>query len=134
MTQFKRKILFLLFTVSLLPLCANADESKYRLSLEKLRLYKRNYKGINPETLPGYGQMLPIVKKAVFAEPANQNLLKEEFSAPVELLEEDGKSRNASVRFGIPVARGVSRNLNFLRVIDPQGKEIPAQFAAPSFV
>ena len=77
--------------------------------------------------------MLPIVKKAVFAEPANQDLPKEEFSVPVELLEEDGKSRNAFVRFGMPIARGASRNLNFLRVVDPQGKEIPAQFAATGF-
>jgi hypothetical protein len=52
-----------------------------------------------------------------------------EFSVPVELLEEAGVARNAAVRFGFPLPKGHFFEPGFLKVLDPSGKEVPAQFS-----
>ena len=51
----------------------------------------------------------------------------------VELLEESGTARNAAVRFGFPLPRGGVFSPEHLRVTDPSGKEVPAQFSVTGF-
>lgn len=51
-----------------------------------------------------------------------------DFDVPVELLEEAGVARDAAVRFGFPLPKGVFFQSGQLRVLDPSGKEVPAQF------
>lgn len=52
----------------------------------------------------------------------------------VGLLEEAGVARSqAAVRFGLPLAQGSLFDLDQLRLLSPNGEEVPAQFTATSF-
>ena len=54
-------------------------------------------------------------------------------SVSLELLEEAGIARDAAVRFGFPLPRGGIFSPENLRVVDPAGKEVPAQFSVTGF-
>ena len=54
-------------------------------------------------------------------------------SVAVELLEEAGVDRRAAIRFGFPLPQGGIFSPDRLRVVDPAGREVPAQFSITGF-
>jgi hypothetical protein len=68
--------------------------------------------------------------QAVFRQPQGPAATLPAVSVPVEIVEEDGISRIAEVRFGFPLPEKAFHEVGSLRVLSPGGQEIPAQFAA----
>jgi len=78
-----------------------------------------------------FGRELPIPVFKTSAQKAAPDTGGTE-SIAVELLEEAGVARNAAVRFGFPLAAGALFSPDRLRVLDPNGKEVPAQVSITS--
>ena len=93
------------------------------------------HKGLTPETHPedAWWYVVPKTEAAPVKFWDLPGKDKGNLDVPFELLEEDGIARNAHIRMGIPLAEGQFRQLGSLTVVDPQGKKIPAQFAASAF-
>jgi len=93
-------------------------------------------KGVSMKIING-GSKLPeffTAPEAKFTDPVSDKFsYPAKRRIPVELLEESGVGRLARIRFGLPFARGEFFDLRNVRVIDKEGREIPAQFSAQAF-
>lgn len=112
----------------------NYPREYYRYYDAKVKLLPLKNKGITPEQItlerdPGVMHF----SEADFAVPAAGKNRTDALQVPLELLEESGISRIARVRCGIPLPEAQFYDLNSLRITDPAGKIVPAQFAALGF-
>ena len=126
-----KKLLFALLTISISLIYAAPTE--FRHAENKLRYHKLSYKGLRFDQIRNHTLVKPKFDKPQF-KTLNVNIAPGKmFSARVELLNESNVSRNAPVRFGLPVAKGVLKSTAFMQVISPEGKAVPAQFSAVGF-
>ena len=106
-----------------------------RFSSPQVKYLGLAHKGLSPESCPA--DALWYVKPRTAVSPTGFVSLpgkaEGRLDAPVELLEEDGISRNAPVRFGLPLAEGAFHHLGGLTVTGPDGRSVPAQFSAIAF-
>lgn len=119
------------------PMIASGDKPKeyYRYYGDTVKLLPLKDKGLSgehvarhlrdPERKPARELPEPKFMTAT-ADASNKPI---EFKVPVELLEEAGVARDAAMRFGFPLPKGYFYQPGQLRVLDPSGKEVPAQFA-----
>lgn len=117
---------------------AKPDHPKayYRYYDSKVKLLPLKDKGISPAEVavtPGARRPDPA-PLPVFAVPDGRTAPAVDFErVSVELLEEGGVARTAPIRFGLPVPEKTLYHLDNLRVRSPEGKPVPAQFAATGF-
>lgn len=114
----------------------NMPKEYYRYFGDQVKLLPLKDKGLsgehvarhprNPERKPAREVPRPRFMQATLPGVPNKPV---EFQVPVELLEEAGVARDAAVRFGFPLPKGHFFEPGQLRVVDPAGKEVPAQFS-----
>lgn len=109
--------------------------SYYRLYNDRMKYLPLKDKGILPEMIEHQPAPVPgEIPESCFSVPESGSLPAVDLvKIPLELLEENGVARTAAVRYGIPIAQGHLFELGHIRVVDPAGKNVPAQFAATGF-
>jgi len=121
-------------SVPVKPGVTNYPREYYRYYDAKVKLLPLKDKGIRPDQItlerdPGVMHF----PEARFALPAAGKNRTAALQVPLELLEESGISRVARVRCGIPLPEAQFYDLNSLRIADPAGNLVPAQFSALGF-
>ncbi|MGE4565806.1 MAG: hypothetical protein AB7F32_13110, partial [Victivallaceae bacterium] len=115
------------------------DPTYYRLYQDDVKLLPLADKGIEGKIIKNREPELKVLRpQPVTQFPAGNltktNKLAADLKIPLELLESAGVSRDAVIRCGIPFAAGTLFNVPAtLTVIAPDGKAVPAQFAAIGF-
>ena len=110
----------------------------YRYHDDKVKLEKLGDKGLRydqvaPAKPIRFGRPTPAVPFAASRKPGKLGTIKQR-RIPVHLLEEAGVARRrAPVTFGFPLPKGGLYDLSNMRVVDGDGKEVPAQFTATVF-
>ena len=115
---------------------AGHPKSYYRYYDAQVKLLPLKDKGISPGDIKfqAPGRKIPPLPESEFAIPSDPRIPAiDSVKVPVELLEEDGVARTAAVRFGFPVPEKTVYNLNNLRVLAPDGKEVSAQFSVTAW-
>lgn len=79
-----------------------------------------------------FGRTLPEPQFVATPPPAANGSIKKR-TVPVELVEEYGVDRTASVRFGFPLPAGGLFDIERMQVRNPQGRPVPHQAAATAF-
>ncbi len=80
-----------------------------------------------------FGRPRPAVPFSASREPGRKGSISRQ-SLPVQLLEEAGCARASTpVTFGLPLPKGGLFALEHIRLLSPDGKEVPAQFTATAF-
>lgn len=113
------------------------DERDFQRSLgvayEPLSDKGLTYDDVAPEEPMEFGRPTPqppLQSEARADQPAAVELER----VPVQLLEESGQDRGeAWVRFGFPLPKGVLFDSTQVRLVDGEGREIPAQFMVTGF-
>lgn len=104
------------------------------VKLEKLADKGMTYDQVRPAHPLEFGRPRPLPSFAGQGRKPDQAGSVEREQIAVELLEETGVERHAAVAsFGFPLSQGALFNLQHIRVLTPDGRETPAQFAATSF-
>ncbi len=106
----------------------------YRVYNDKVKYLPLKDKGESPEMISIHKNIIKDpVPEAAFVNPVSVKPPAGNGKIPFEVVEESGVARNVEVRFGVPVAKNTLFNLNNIRVLDPAGKVLPAQFSATAF-
>jgi hypothetical protein len=113
--------------------------SDYRYHDDLVKLERLKDKGLTREQVTpakptAFGRSRPPAPFATEARKPGQRGSVALARVSVGLLEEAGVARSqAAVRFGLPLAQGSLFDLDQLRLLSPNGEEVPAQFTATSF-
>ncbi len=112
----------------------NHPKEYYRVYNSKVKYLPLKDKGIRPDMIPISSDLVAgKIPEAEFITPLNTKLPAAGVKIPLEIVEESGVARTAEVRSGLPVAKNTLFNFNNIRVVDPAGKTLSAQFSAVGF-
>ncbi len=104
-----------------------------KVKLEKLSDKGLTYEQIAPKTPIKFGRPRPPIPFSAARKPGKAGAIRR-LRVKVNLLEEAGVARSATpITFGLPLPKGGLYDLANMRVLAPDGGEVPAQFTATAF-
>ncbi|MFC1671912.1 DUF6288 domain-containing protein [Planctomycetota bacterium] len=79
-------------------------------------------------------RIIAVVFGIVFLASGAIPAAEKEIAVPIRVVERTGQVRTAEpVTVGVPVPRGMLKNVDTLKLVGPDGKDVPAQFSAATY-